>query len=112
MDIGPPANKWRRHQAISGAAEAYAAVQDTSRTVQATLQGAQEAAAAGNLEAQAAIQAAGQMHAANVARVVQDAIAAGIQPLTDEGDDLIVLSPQGLTDWITKRMPHLQDAGW
>ncbi len=58
------------------------------------------AAAAGAFGTEAAVQAAGQLHARNVAKIVAEAIRKGVQPITDNGEELIMLDPQGLASWV------------
>jgi hypothetical protein len=66
------------------------------------------AAAAGAFGTEAAIQAAGQLHARNVSKIMAEAIRRGIQPITEDGEELIMLDPQGLARWVEA---HL-DPAW
>ncbi len=67
------------------------------------------AAAAGAWGSEAAVQAAGQLHAKHVNQVVAAAIAQNVQPLTDNGDELIMLGPQELAEWAET---HLKGKAW
>ncbi len=91
-DDGRP-NKARRGQGADDTADAHNAVRATAL----------------QCEQQAAIQAAGQMHAQRVAGVVAEAIRQGVQPITEDGEDLIMLDPQGLAKWANS---HLTGAAW
>ncbi len=91
-------NKSRRGQASEDSVDAMAAVQNTVRAVE--LQQSQRAAAeAGSFGTEAAVQAAAQVHAREVARITAAAIDQGVQPVTGEGEDLIMLGPQALAQW-------------
>ncbi len=91
-------NKFRRGQALADSTDAAVAVRDTTRALE-LMQSQRAIAAAGALGTDAAIQAAAQVHTQNVARVVNAALAQGIQPITSAGDDLITLGPLELTEW-------------
>ncbi len=67
------------------------------------------AAAAGAWGSEAAVQAAGQLHAKHVNQVVAAAIAQGVQPITDDGQELIMLGPQELAAWAEA---HLEGNYW
>ncbi len=91
-------NKSRRGQASEDSIDAMSAVRDTARAVE--LQQSQRAAAeAGPFGTEAAVQAAAQVHAREVARITEAAVNQGVQPVTEEGDDLIMLGPQALAQW-------------
>ncbi len=106
-----PPNKTRKGQDPADSALAHAAAQDTARALQ-LLESQRVAAAAGEYGSQAAIQAAGQLHARNVAQVVSTALEMGIQPLTESGEELIMLGPQELKEWTAKHMPNARGNCW
>ncbi len=107
-DGAESASKHRRGQAAEDTADAYAAAQDTARALE-LMQHQQHAAAAGSFGSEAAAQAAAQIHARKVAQVVTAAIAQGVQPLTADGEELIMLGPQDLSAWAAE---HLKHAAW
>ncbi len=100
--------KHRRGQAPEDTAEAVAAVRNASRAME-LMQHQQQASSAGSFGSEAAVQAAAQLHTRNVSQVVAAAIAQGIQPLTADGDDLIMLGPQALSEWAAE---HLKQGAW
>ncbi len=104
-------NKFRRGQDPLDTAGAQAAAQDTARALR-LMQSQRAAAAAGEYGSQAAIQAAGEIHARNVAQVVNCALAQGVQPITTAGEELIMLGPQELEEWATANLSAGQGAGW
>ncbi len=106
-----PPNKSRKGQDPADTAMAHAAAQDTARALQ-LMESQRTAAAAGEYGSQAAIQAAGQLHARNVAQVVSAAIERGIQPITETGEELIMLGPQELEEWTAKHMPDGKGQFW
>ncbi len=91
-------NKSRRGQASEDTADAISAVQNTARAVE-LLQDQKAAAEAGAFGTEAAVQAAAQVHAKEVARISAVAISRGVQPITEDGEDLIMLGPQALARW-------------
>ncbi len=95
-------HKHRKGQAAEDSLDAKNAAMATG-----LMQEQRAAAAAGAWGSEEAVQAAGQLHARHVSKVVAAAIAQNIQPLTDDGDDLIMLGPQELAEWAAK---HL--TGW
>jgi hypothetical protein len=46
-----------------------------------------------------------QQHASRVAQVVQLAIDKGVQPLSDAGEELQLLDPKQLADWVATKLP-------
>ncbi len=109
-DLQQP-NKFRKGQDPSDTAAAQAAAQDTARALR-LMQSQRAAAAAGEYGSQAAIQAAGEIHARNVAQVVNCALAQGVQPITTAGEELIMLGPQELEEWATANLSAGQGLGW
>ncbi len=97
----PRAAKHRRGQTAEDSEDAVAAVQGTRNAVELM---AQQAAAA----SAATLQLAGQQYAQRVSEVTQRAIAQGVQPLTEEGQDLIMLAPSDLDTWVAT---HLKGEG-
>ncbi len=91
------ANKQRRGQREEDTADAVAAVHSTRKAVELIHQQAMVAAA--GFETAGAAQLAGQMHAQRVAAVVERALAQNVQPLTDDGEELIMLGPEDLRTW-------------
>ncbi len=90
-------HKHRKGQAAEDTLEAKNAAMATGLLLE---QKAAEAAGAWGSEA--AVQAAGQLHAKHVNQVVAAAIAQNVQPLTDAGEELIMLGPQELAAWAEK----------
>ncbi len=107
----PPANKSRKGQDPADSAEAHVAAQDAARARQ-LMESQRATAAAGAYGSQAAIQAAGQVHARNVAQVVAAAIDQGVQPITEAGEELIMLGPQELEEWTSKHLAKGRDKFW
>ncbi len=91
------AAKHRRGQAAEDSADAVAAVQGTRHAVE--LQAQQAAAATA-----ATLQLAGQQYAQRVSEVTKRAIARGVQPITEDGQDLIMLGPMDLDAWIAANL--------
>ncbi len=48
---------------------------------------------------------AARRHADRVNRIVAMAVEAGVNPLSDEGEDLIILDAKQLEEWVAKRLP-------
>ncbi len=112
MEDGAPSSKFRRGQAPSDSADAFASVQNTSRALEA-MQNQSAIAAAGAHGTNAAIQAAAQVHTRNVAMVVSAALAQGVQPLTAAGEELIMLGPQELSVWAATHLKKEEvDGAW
>ncbi len=101
-------SKHRRGQAPEDTADALAAARNTSRAIE-LMQHQQRASSAGSFGSEAAVQAAAELHKRNVAQVVSTAIAQGVQPLTADGEELIMLGPQALSEWAAQ---HLQQGAW
>ncbi len=99
------APKHRRGQGDADNASAAAAASDARRAAELYQQ--QSLAQAAGFATEAAQQLAGQLHARRVAEVVALAIAQKVQPLTEDGQDLIMLGPEELAAWENK---HLRPA--
>ncbi len=99
-----PRSKSRKGQAAEDSQAAANAVHDTRKAVELMAQ--QAAAASAGFGTQAAMQIAGQQYAQHVAAVTRRAIAQGVQPITDEGLDLIMVGPEELARWAAT---HLKD---
>ncbi len=108
-DDSQPPHKCHKGQDQADTVAAQTAAQDTARALR-LMQSQRAAAEAGEYGSQAAIQAAGEIHARNVAQVVRCAIAHGVQPLNAEGEELIMLGPQELEEWANTNLP--QGIGW
>ncbi len=93
----PRAAKHRRGQAAEDSADAAAAVQETRNAVEIRTQQAAAANAA-------ALQLAGQQYAQRVSEVTRRAIERGIQPITEQGQDLIMLGPSELDAWVATHL--------
>ncbi len=109
-ESAPPPSKLHKSQETS-ASNDVRATDDNSRALE-LMQAQQGAAAAGEFGSQAAIQAAAQLHSRNVDRIARAAINQGVQPLTDTGDELIVLSPQELAQWAEAKLDRAEDQWW
>ncbi len=96
-DAAPPANKSRRGQSPTDSAEAAAAVGATRGALEVLRQ--QAAGAAAGFNTPAGVELAAQLHTRQVAEVVTLATAQGVQPITEDGQDLIMLGPEELRGW-------------
>ncbi len=96
-DDGPPAAKLRKGQNSSDSEEVAAAVLQTRSAVELYQQ--QAAGAAAGFNTPSGVHLAAQQHARHVAEVVNLATEQGVQPLTDDGLDLIMLGPDELREW-------------
>ncbi len=110
-DSAPPPNKLHKGQSQADSEDARAAASDTNRAME-LMQAQQGAAAAGEFGSQAAVQAAARLHSQNVAKVVNAAIAQGVQPVTPAGEELIMLGPQELQQWATANLDREQGTWW
>ncbi len=100
--------KHRRGQQQHDSAEAAAAVQNTRNAVELYQQ--QAAGVAAGFNTPAGVQLAGRQHAQRVAAITAKATELGVQPLTEDGQDLIIFGPGDLRSWAEK---HLKDdATW
>ncbi len=97
-------HKHRKGQAAEDTVEAQNAAMATGLMLEQ-----KAAAAAGAWGTEAAVQAAGQLHDKHVNQVVAAAIAQNVQPITDTGDELIMLGPQELAEWAET---HLTVRAW
>ncbi len=86
---GPPAAKHGKGQQSS----------DSDEVAAAALYQQQAAGAAAGFNTPSGIKLAAQQHARHVAEVVNLATEQGVQPLTDDGLDLIMLGPDELREW-------------
>ncbi len=100
---GQPSAKSRRAQTEEDTDEARRAEADGREALRLMQQQA-EVQAAGAFGSEQAAQGAGQVHAARVAAVVAKAIAQGVQPLSEAGEDLIMLSPEELGKWVADNL--------
>ncbi len=107
----PPPNKLHKGQATSATSGTRGPAGDDDRA-QELMQAQQGAAAAGDFGSPAAIQAAAQLHSRNVDKIARAAIEQGVQPLTDAGDELIVLGPQELAQWASDHLDSAQGQWW
>ncbi len=98
-----PASKHRRCNGDADAAETEAAAQD-ARNAQ-RLRQQQAAVAAAGFGTADGVQMAAQLHASHVAEVVALATDRGVQPLTADGLDLIMLGPEDLRAWVRNHLP-------
>ncbi len=99
-------SKFRRGQEDEASAEAAAAVQDSRNAIELYHQ--QAAGVAAGFNTPAGVQLAAQQHAQHVAQVAAAAIEQGVQPITCDGQDLIMLGPDDLRRWV---QDNLGDAG-
>ncbi len=99
------APKHRRGQGDADNASAAAAASDARRAAELYQQ--QCIAQSAGFATEAAQQMAGQLHARRVAEVVAMAVELKVQPITEDGQDLIVLGPEDLAAWEAK---HLRPA--
>ncbi len=107
-DGGPQSAKHRRGQQQCDSAEAEAAMQNAKNAAELYQQ--QAAGMAAGFNTPAGVQLAAQQHARRVAEVAAKAIDLGIQPLTADGQDLIMLGPDDLRSWAAE---HLKEhAAW
>ncbi len=58
------------------------------------------------------VQPAGQRHAQHVAQVVALATDQGVQAITDDGQDLIMLGPEDLREWVRSHVADAAEAYW
>ncbi len=86
-----PQAKHRRHDESNEQQQAADEAAQAAAQQQLQLQQQQQAAAA-------------QQYAAHIAAVVARAIDAGVQPLTDDGQDLCVLDAQRLAAWVATHL--------
>ncbi len=101
----PPAAKARKGQTAEDSEDAAASVQQTRRAVEGMAQQAAAAsAAAGTMDATALARHQSQIHASTVAAVINQAIAQGVQPVTEDGTDLIVLGAEALARWAAENL--------
>ncbi len=101
-DGGEQQAKLRRAQEEADSAEAAAAVQNTRNALE--LQRQQAAGLAAGFGTPEGMQLAAQQYAQHVAKVVAAAIERGIQPITPEGEELIMLAPEDLREWERKHL--------
>ncbi len=106
-DDGQPACKHLRAQGEAGASEPAAAARDAQRAAELYRQQAEGAAA--GFGTPAGVQLAANQHTKHVAEVVQLAMEQGVQPVTAEGADLIMLGPEELRKWV---QDNLANGGW
>ncbi len=100
---GQPSAKSRRAQTEEDTDEARRAEADAREGLRLMQQQA-EVQAAGAFGSEQAAQGAGQIHAARVAAVVAKAIGQGVQPMSETGEDLIMLSPEELSKWVADNL--------
>ncbi len=111
QSTGQPAAKARKGQTAEDSEDAAAAVQHTRRAVECMAQQAAAAsAAASTADAAALARQQMQAHAGAVAAVTNRAIAQGVQPVTVDGNDLIVLDAEELARWAAEHLGP--EAGW
>ncbi len=106
-----PPSKQHKGQSQTDSEDARAAASDTGRALE-LMQAQQGAAAAGEFGSQAAVQAAAHLHAQNVAKVVSAAISQGVQPLSSDGEELIMLGPQELQRWAEEHLDREKGSWW
>jgi hypothetical protein len=99
-------SKFLRGQGPEASAEAAAAAQDAKNAIELYHQ--QAAGVAAGFNTPAGVQLAAQQHAQHVAQVVAAATERGVQPITRDGEDLIMLGPDDLRRWV---QDNLADAG-
>ncbi len=101
----PPAAKSRKGQTAEDSEDAAASVLQTRRAVEdLAQQAAATSAAAGSMDATALARHQAQLHASAVAAVTNQAIAQGVQPVTEDGADLIVLGAEELARWAAENL--------
>ncbi len=110
-ESAPPPNKLHKGQATSTSSGARGSAGDDDRA-QELMQAQQGAAAAGDFGSPAAIHAAAQIHSRNVDKITKAAIEQGVQPITDDGDELIVLGPQELAQWASDHLDSAKGQWW
>ncbi len=106
-----PPNKQHKGQTSSTPSGARGSADDDSRALE-LMQAQQGAAAAGEFGSPAAMHAAAQLHSRNVDRVTRAAIEQGVQPITDAGEELIVLGPQELEQWANAKLDRAKSQWW
>ncbi len=74
-------------------------------SVDAPAEGGGAAAPTPTVDEAAETAARRQQHANRVAHIIQRAIDRGVQPLTDEGEELQLLGPQQLAAWVETKLP-------
>ncbi len=104
------AAKHRRGQEEADSARAAAAVQDANNAMELLQQHA--AGAAAGFGTPNGVRLAAQQHARQVEKVVMLATDHGIQAVTEDGQDLIVLGPDDLRAWAKKHLSGKTEAWW
>ncbi len=102
--------KLRRGQEEADSAGAAAAAQDSINALELLQQHA--AGAAAGFGTPCGVRLAAQQHARHVERVVSLATEQGVQPVTEDGQDLIVLGPDDLRTWARKHLSGKTEAWW
>ncbi len=104
------AAKHRRGQGEAESAEAAAAAQDACNARELLQQHA--AGVAAGFGTPNGVRLAAQQHAKHVDKVVALATEHGVQPVTSDGQDLIMLGPEELRNWAKQHLAGKAEAWW
>ncbi len=97
-----PRSKHRRGQDPIDSGQAEAAVQDTRRALE--LHHDQAVLVAAGATSQDFIRLAAEQHVRRLEAVVNAALARGVQPIADDGQDLQMLAPEDLKKWVATHL--------
>ncbi len=105
-DTGEPSAKFRRQQASGHAMDVECADAPTVGAGASAGAHAAAAAAAAAPGTPIAGVASAATYERQVAEVVERAISMGVQPLSDDGEELVTLSPELLSRWVATHLEH------